>query len=97
MPCTPTRPTQAQLQKRRLHAAKHFSNPNFNRSQLARDLSVSCQSIKHWYTQYNTHGETGFRAVPHPEPGKSITAEQINTWLHELKRGATAHGFESDV
>ncbi len=63
---------------------------------VARDLGVSRQSITHWYTQWNTHGETGLRAVPHPGPGTSITAEQINTWLQALKRGATAHGFESD-
>jgi transposase len=97
MPWTPTRLTKAQLEERRLHAAQHFSNPDFNRSQLARDLGVSRQSIKHWYHQWNTHSESGLRAVPHPGPGKSITAEQINTWLQALKRGAKAHGFESDV
>lgn len=95
----PSRLTPAQLEERRLAAARLFPRCRAGRlsqSEIARALGVSRQSVSRWYTTWDAEGRAALKARP-----KTGRPAQIDTtaWARlaaVLAEGAGAAGFDTE-
>ena len=95
----PQRLTPAQLEERRLAAARLFPQCRAGRlsqSEIARDLGVSRQSVSRWYAAWGAAGRVALKA--RPKTGRPAQIDDA-TWARlaaVLAKGAVAAGFDTE-
>src|SRR5437763_5698985 len=92
----PTRLTRAQLEERRLAAARLLRAGQRSQAQLARALGVSRAAVTHWKQRLAHAGLAGLRQRRASGRASRLRAGQWAHLLRLLARGAVAAGFESE-
>lgn len=95
----PQRLTPAQLEERRLAAARLFPRCRAGRlsqSEIARDLGVSRQSVSRWYAAWQADGRAALRARPKPGRPAQIDDAAWAKLAAVLAKGAEAAGFDTE-
>ena len=92
----PPRLTPAQLEARRLAAARLLRRGRLSPAAIARELGVSRQSVSRWRQALATSGRRGLRRRPHSGRRPRLTAAQWDELAALLARGATAAGFDTE-
>ena len=64
---------------------------------IARELRVSRQSVSRWYTEWRRGGATALRGAGRAGPKPKLNPKQLRQVETELRRGARAHGFATDL
>src|SRR5437879_6078042 len=92
----PTRLTRAQLEERRLAAARLLRAGTLSQAAIARELSVSRAAVTHWQQRLARAGLRGLRQRrPSGRPGR-LTPAQWRRLFALLKRGPVASGFATE-
>lgn len=65
--------------------------------EVARQISCSPASVSRWQAEVRARGPDGLRSKPAPGRPPRLTARQRAMLLTLLLRGATAHGFRTDL
>ncbi len=80
------------MEQRRKRAARLFADGRLIASAIARKLEVSCQSVSRWYSDWRALRGAG-RAGRKPR----LNPKQLRQIEKELRRGARAQGFGTDL
>lgn len=83
------------LEDRRRRAAALFRRGK-PQADVARELGVSRQSVSRWYMAWRAEGVAGLKAG-NPGRPRRLDAEQLKTLDRQLRKGAAAHGYASDL
>ena len=94
-PIRPRRDFEA-LEQRRKHAARLFANGKVQAT-VARMLEVSRQSVSRWYQQWSKGGASSLRGAGRAGRLPKLDAKQLERVDEALRRGARAHGFNTDL
>jgi transposase len=95
----PQRLTAAQLEERRLAAARLFPRCRAGRlsqSEIARDLGVSRQSVSRWYAAWQSDGRAALKARPKTGRPAGIDDAAWARLAAVLAKGAAAAGFDTE-
>src|SRR5689334_5901568 len=92
----PRRLTPAQLEERRLAAARLFARGRRAQAEVARELGVSRQSVSRWFATWQTDGRAGLKTRPKTGRPPKISAAQWARLETELAKGAVAAGFDTE-
>jgi putative transposase len=95
----PRRLTPAQLEERRLAAARLFPQCRAGRlsqSEIARDLGVSRQSVPRWYAAWDAEGRAALKARPKTGRPAEIDDAMWARLAAVLAKGAVAAGFDTE-
>jgi transposase len=92
----PRRLTPAQLEERRLAAARLFRTGRHSQAEIARRLGVSRQSVARWYQAWTAQGRAGLKRRPHPGRPPRLDAASWARLAAILGRGARAAGFDTE-
>ena len=65
--------------------------------EVARQIECSPASVSRWQADVRSRGPDGLRAKPAPGRPRRLTARQRARVLKLLLKGATAHGFSTDL
>jgi transposase len=65
--------------------------------EVARQIECSPASVSRWQAEVRSRGPDGLRAKPAPGRPRRLTARQRARVLRLLLKGATAHGFSTDL
>src|SRR5512139_1640861 len=65
--------------------------------EVARQIGCSPASVSRWQAEVRSRGPDGLRAKPAPGRPPRITPRQRAKLLKLLLKGATAHGFSTDL
>jgi len=65
--------------------------------EVARKIGCSPTSVSRWQAEVQTGGTDALRAKPTPGRPPRLTARQRTRLLNLLLKGATAHGFSTDL
>jgi len=91
----PTKLTRAQLEERRLEAARLLREGKLSPAEIARQLGASPAAVSQWKRQLEAKGRASLRRRhPAGRPPK-LSAKQRRRLGRLLDRGAVAAGFES--
>ena len=88
--------TAAQLEERRLQAARLLRAGQLSQAEIARQLGVSRAAVTHWKQRLHAAGLRGLRHRPHPGGQSHLTASQWQRLLRLLRRGAQRAGFDTE-
>jgi transposase len=83
------------LEQRRREAAKLFAKGG--QAEVARRLQVSRQSVSRWFGIWQEHGATGLAGAGRAGRRPRLTDEQRAQLDTELRRGATEHGYATEL
>jgi transposase len=92
----PKRWTAAQLEERRLEAARLLRAGKLSQAEIARQLGVSRAAVTHWKQRLRAAGLRGLRHRPPPGGPSYLTASQWQRLLRLLRRGAQRAGFDTE-
>ncbi len=92
----PRRLTPAQLEERRLAAARLFQTGKWSQAEIAQRLGVSRQSVSRWYQAWDEAGRAGLRRRPHTGRVPEIDDASWARLTAVLARGALAAGFDTE-
>jgi putative transposase len=92
----PRRLTPAQLEQRRLEAARLLRGGRLSAAAVARRLGVSRQSVSRWRRALAAGGRRGLARRPHTGRRPRLTTRQWDRLAALLARGATAAGFDTE-
>src|SRR5690349_5575127 len=92
----PTRWTSAQLEERRVAAARLLRAGRIAPAEIARRLGVSRTSVARWKRRLEAHGVRGLRRRPPTGRPPGLTPGQWRQLLRTLRRGAVAAGSETE-
>ena len=92
----PPRLTPAQLEQRRLEAARLLRGGRLSAAAIARRLGVSRQSVSRWQLALAAEGRPGLRRRPHTGRPPRLTPDQWARLTAHLARGASAAGFDTE-
>lgn len=92
----PRRLTPAQLEERRLAAARLFARGRRDQSGIARELGVSRQSVSRWFATWRADGRAGLKARAKTGRPPKIDAARWARLEAVLARGAVAAGFDTE-
>jgi putative transposase len=92
----PPRLTPAQLEQRRLDAARLLRGGRLSDAAVARRLGVSRQSVGRWRRALAAEGRRGLARRPHTGRRPRLTAAQWDRLATLLRRGAAAAGFDTE-
>ena len=87
----------AGLEQRRNQAARLFAAGKLIMAEISRRLGVSRQSVSRWYKQWQRRGVQGLRGAGRAGRKPRLSARQIERLDWELRNGARAHGFGTDL
>lgn len=96
MSWTPSTLTRAQMQERRLEAARLLRQGKFSQAAIAHALGVSRMAVSHWARQLAGGGKRALRSRPAAGRPPRLTREQRRRLLKVLTQGATAAGFDTE-
>lgn len=91
----PRRDFQA-LESRRKQAARFFQLGKIQ-AFVAHSLHVSRQSVSRWYQQWKRAGADGLRAAGRAGRKPRLASQQLQQIDEQLRRGARAHGFRTEL
>jgi transposase len=92
----PSRLTRAQLEERRLAAARLLRAERSSQAEIARQLGVSRTSVTRWKQRLEQEGLRGLHRRSAPGRASSLSAAQWCQLFRILGRGAPAAGFETE-
>jgi len=92
----PKRLTPAQLEERRMAAARLLRAGRLSQAEIARRMGVSRATVTRWKKLLEQEGIRGLRARPHPGRPSKLSEEQWQHLLQILQRGAIAAGFPTE-
>src|SRR5437762_1885931 len=92
----PQQLTRAQLEERRLAAARLFRLRSLSQAAIARELGVSRASVTRWRQRLATPGLRGRRRHRPTGRASRLTPAQWRQLLRQLRRGAGAAGFATE-
>jgi transposase len=84
------------MTERRLRAAEHFSAGQMTQAAISRELKVSRQSVSRWYHEWQQHGTHALEGAGRAGRKPKVDRQQQSLLAAALRRGARAHGFDSD-
>jgi transposase len=84
------------LESRRKQAGRWFALGKIQ-AFVARQLQVSRQSVSRWYQQWRRAGVAGLRAAGRAGRKPRLSSPQRQHLDAQLRRGARAHGFRTDL
>lgn len=84
------------MEKRRRRAAQMFKK-GATQADVARELSVSRQSVSRWYQDWLAGGAKGLRGAGRAGRLPRLDKSQLKKVDRELKKGPLAHGFPTDM
>lgn len=84
------------MTERRLRAAEYFSAGQMAQADISRVLSVSRQSVSRWYHDWQQHGPRALEGAGRAGRKPKVNQQQQRLLAAALRRGARAHGFDSD-
>lgn len=90
--------TPEQLEARRLKALEMLrADANTTQADVARELGVTRGAVAQWVTAYRRSGRKALGARPHTGRPPKLDRKVLKRLVPKLVKGATAHGFETDV
>jgi putative transposase len=92
----PRRLTPAQLEERRLVAARWLRAGRLSQAEIARRLGVSEAAVSGWKRKVAAAGLAGLRRRAHTGRRPRLTERQWRRVLTRLSRGAVAAGFDTE-
>lgn len=92
----PSRLTPAQLEERRLVAARWLRAGRLTQAEIARRVGVSEATVSRWKRRLAAAGVGGLRRRPHTGRPPRLAEPQWREVLTRLKRGAVAAGFDTE-
>jgi transposase len=84
------------MTERRLRAAAYFSTGQMTQAAISHELKVSRQSVSRWYHAWQQHGMQALEGAGRAGRKPKINRQQQSLLAAALRRGARAHGFDSD-
>ena len=87
----------AGLEQRRNQAGRMFATGKLIMAEIARRLGVSRQSVSRWYKQWQRRGVRGLHGAGRAGRKSRLSAQHIERLDWELRKGARAHGFGTDL
>jgi len=87
-------PTDLEARRRRAVA---LLDTGLGVREVARQIGCSPMSVSRWRTEVRARGPDALRPKPAPGRPPRVTARQRATLLRLLLKGATAHGFSTDL
>lgn len=88
--------TAQDLQKRRFHAIR-LLEMGYGPSEVARILQVTRRMVQRWNARFRVRGEKALRAKPPPGAEPKLSPRQKRRLVRALLKGATAHGFSTEL
>ncbi|MBI4587058.1 MAG: transposase [Planctomycetes bacterium] len=85
-----------ELRKRRRKAARLFKK-EVKQADIARILNVSRQSVSQWHKQWRRGGEKALKGSERLGRRPRLSSTQLKRLDQELRMGARAHGFSTDL
>ncbi|GAB3175389.1 winged helix-turn-helix domain-containing protein [Streptomyces pratens] len=80
---------------RRLAAVELFDQ-GVPQAEIARRLGVTRQAVHHWHRLWQDGGRAALASAGPPGARSCLSPEQIETLKADLKRGAVAHGWQTE-
>lgn len=84
------------LEKRRRRAARLFKAKK-KQAEVARILDVSRQSVSRWYAEWSDGGVVALKGAGRAGRKPRLDARQLKAVDKALRKGARAHGFNTDL
>ena len=85
------------MAQRRKQAARLFAAGKMILAGIARELQVSRQSVSRWYEQWKLGGGRALRGAGRAGRKPKLEREQLREVEAALRKGARAHGFDTDL
>jgi transposase len=85
-----------QLQRRRLRAARLFDR-GWRKSEVARHVGVSAQSVGRWYAAWQAGGADGLKKAGRAGRKPRLGADQMEQIEHALRQGPQALGYDTPL
>jgi len=85
------------MAQRRKRAARLFAAGKMILARIARELQVSRQSASRWYEQWRRGGGRALRGAGRAGRKPKLEREQLRQVEAALRKGARAHGFDTDL
>ena len=85
------------MAQRRKQAARLFAAGKMILARIARELQVSRQSVSRWYEQWERGGSGALRGAGRAGRKPKLEREQLRRVEVALRKGAKAHGFDTDL
>ena len=85
------------MEQRRKRAARLFAAGRMILAAIARELRVSRQSVSRWYRQWKLGGRGALRGAGRAGRKAKLERQQLRSIDGELRKGARAHGFATDL
>lgn len=85
------------LERRRKEAARLFAAGKLLLASVARELRVSRQSVTRWYREWQRGGAAALRGAGRAGRKPKLEPSQLRQVDKALRRGARAHGFDTDL
>jgi transposase len=85
------------LEARRKQAARMFATGRLRQAEIARRLGVTRTSVHRWYQAWRKQGAAALRKADRAGRKPRLTGEDLRELDRELKAGARAYGFATDL
>jgi len=85
------------MAQRRKRAARMFAAGKMILARIARELQVSRQSVSRWYEQWKRGGSGALQGAGRAGRKPKLEPQQLRRVEEALRRGAKAHGFDTDL
>lgn len=92
----PSKLTRAQMQERRLEAARLFKERQLSHAQIAATLDVSRTAVSKWFSRYCTGGVKRLQQRRASGRPPKLNARERRQLKQQLQRGALAVGCPTD-
>lgn len=95
----PARLSREQREERRRAAAALFPRVRrgtLSQAAVARQLGVSREAVRQWYTRWEQAGLRGLRARPTPGPTGKLSPAEWRRLAVLLRRGTVAAGYDTE-
>jgi transposase len=86
-----------ELEQRRKRAARLFAAGKPSLTEIARELKVSHQSVSRWHADWKRGGAGALRRAGRAGRKPRLQPQQRKMVDQALRKGARAHGFQTDV
>jgi transposase len=84
------------MEVRRLRAAELFAK-GVSQADIAREVSVSHQTVSDWHQKWRAGGKQALKAAGHAGQPPKVTEAQLAKVERALERGPTANGFSTEL
>lgn len=90
-------PGSARVLEARRRRALALVQQGLSLNAAARRLGCAASSVMRWINAHRRHGDDGLKVRPAPGRPRRLTATQEARLLRQLLRGASAHGYGTDL